>query len=92
MKVCKLAIMLLLKIMAKQWPNKAEIADIDMEDNTVWIRWETTQKLDLVDLGDFTQFSMEDALPRKQKPTDFYNPPSGKKLHLLTNEKMTDTF
>ena len=28
----------------KQWPHKAEIVDIDMEDNTAWIRWETTQK------------------------------------------------
>jgi hypothetical protein len=63
----------------KQWLHKAEIVDIDMENNTAWIRWETTQKLDLVDLGDLTQFSLEDALSRKQKPTDFYNPPPGKK-------------
>ncbi len=26
------------------------------------------------------QFSLEDASPRKQKPTDFYNPPSRKKI------------
>ncbi len=26
----------------KQWPHKAEILNIDMEDNTAWIRWETT--------------------------------------------------
>jgi hypothetical protein len=36
----------------KQWPHKAEIIDIDMENNTAWIRRETTQKKDLVDLGD----------------------------------------
>jgi hypothetical protein len=35
----------------------------------------------LVDLEDLKRFSLEDASPRKQKPTDFYNPPSGKKLH-----------
>jgi hypothetical protein len=23
----------------KQWPHKAEIVDIDMENNTAWIRW-----------------------------------------------------
>jgi hypothetical protein len=28
------------------------------------------------------QFSLEDASPRKPKPTDFYNPPSGKKIAL----------
>jgi hypothetical protein len=42
-----------------------------MENNTAWIRWETTQKKDLVDLGDLKQFSLKDASPRKQKPTDF---------------------
>ena len=26
----------------KQWPHKAEIVNIDMENNTAWIRWETT--------------------------------------------------
>jgi hypothetical protein len=36
----------------KQWPHKAEIVDIDMENNTAWIRWEMTWKKDLVDLGD----------------------------------------
>jgi hypothetical protein len=51
-----------------------------------------TQKLDLVDLGDLRQFSLEDVSPRKQTPTDFYNPPSGKKLHRLTNVKMIDLF
>jgi hypothetical protein len=51
----------------KYWPHEAEIVDIDMENNTVWIRWETTQKLDSVDLGALIQFSLEDALPRKQK-------------------------
>ncbi len=63
----------------KQWPHKAQIVDIDMENNTAWIRWEKTQKEDLVDLGDLKQFSLKDASPRKQIPTDFFYPPSGKK-------------
>jgi hypothetical protein len=49
----------------KQWPHKAEIVNIDMENNTAWMRWKTTRKLDLVDLGHITQFSLVDALPRK---------------------------
>jgi hypothetical protein len=28
----------------KHWPHKAEIGDINMKNNTAWIRWETTQK------------------------------------------------
>ena len=51
-----------------------------MEKNSAWIRWETSQQKDLVDLGDLKQFSLKDALPKKCKPTDIYNPPSGKKI------------
>ncbi len=36
----------------KHWPHKAEMIDIDMENNTASIRWDTTQKVDLVDLKD----------------------------------------
>ena len=36
----------------KHWPHKAEIINIDMENNTALIRWETTLKVDLVDLED----------------------------------------
>ncbi len=53
-----------------------------MENSTASIRWKTTQKIDLVDLKDLKQFSLKDASPRKQKPTDFYNPTSGKKIAL----------
>jgi hypothetical protein len=44
------------------------------------IRWETTQNIDYVDLEDLKRFSMKDSAPRKQKSTDFYTPPSGKKI------------
>jgi hypothetical protein len=30
--------------LGKQWPHKAEIVNIDMKNNTAWIRRETTQK------------------------------------------------
>ncbi len=63
-----------------QWPHKAQILDIDMENNLALIRWETTGKIDYVDLEDLKQFLMEDLAPRKQKSTDFYTPPSGKKI------------
>jgi hypothetical protein len=42
----------------------------------------TTQNIDYVDLEDLKCFSMEDSAPRKQKSTDFYAPPSGKKIAL----------
>jgi hypothetical protein len=62
-----------------QWPHKAQIVDIDMENNFALIRWETTRNINCVDLEELKQFPMEDSAPRKQKPTDFYTLPSGKK-------------
>jgi hypothetical protein len=63
----------------KQWPHKAQIVDIDMENKFASIRWETTQNIDYVDLEDLKHFSIDNSAPRKQKSTDFYTPPSGKK-------------
>jgi hypothetical protein len=37
-----------------------------MENNTALIRWETTQKKDLVDLGDLKQFSLKNASLRNK--------------------------
>ncbi len=54
-----------------QWPHKAQIVDIDMENILASIRWETTQNIDCINLEDLKQFSMEDSAPRKQKFTDF---------------------
>jgi hypothetical protein len=36
----------------KHWPHQAQIINIDMETNTASIRWERTQKVDLVYLKD----------------------------------------
>ena len=74
----------------KHLTHKAQIIDIDMETNIASIRWEITQKVDLVHLEDLKQFSLNNATPRKQKPTDFYNPSSGKKMHQLSNLNMRD--
>jgi hypothetical protein len=73
----------------KYWPHKAQIINIDMENNIASIRWETTQKVDLFHLKDLKQFLLNNATPRKRKSTDFYAPPSGKKLHPLSNINMT---
>ncbi len=62
-----------------QWPHQAQIVDIDMENNFALIRWETTQYIDYVDLEDLKCFSMDDSAPRKQKSTEFYTSPLGKK-------------
>ncbi len=35
-----------------QWPHKAQIVNIDMDNNFALIGWETTQKVDYVDLED----------------------------------------
>jgi hypothetical protein len=63
-----------------QWPHKAQIVNIDMENNFLLIKWETTQNIAYVDLDDLKHFSMDNSAPRKQKSTDFYTPPSGKKI------------
>ncbi len=48
-----------------QWPHKAQIVDIDMENKFASIRWEMTQNIDYVDLEDLKCFSMDDSAPRK---------------------------
>ncbi len=53
-----------------------------MDKKFALIRWETTQNIDYVDLEDLKHFSMDNSAPRKQKSTDFYTPPSGKKMAL----------
>jgi hypothetical protein len=63
-----------------QWPHKAQIVDIYMENNLDLIRWEMTQNIDCIDLEALKRFSMEDLAPRKQKSIGFYTPPSGKKI------------
>ncbi len=63
-----------------QWPHKAQIVDIDMDNNFALIRWETTQNIDYIGLEDLKRFSMDNSALRKQKSTDFYTPPSGKKI------------
>jgi hypothetical protein len=49
----------------KHWTHKAQIIDIDMDTNIASIRWETTRKVDLINLEDLKQFSLNDATPRK---------------------------
>ncbi len=53
-----------------------------METNIASIRLETTRNIDNVDLENLKHFSMDNSAPRKQKPTYFYTPPSGKKIAL----------
>jgi hypothetical protein len=74
----------------KYLTHKAQKIDIDMETNIASTRWETTQKVNLVHLKDLKRYSLNDATPRKRKSTDYYAPPSGKKLHQLSNVNMTD--
>ncbi len=48
-----------------QWPHKAQIVNIDMENKFALIRWETTRNIDYIDLEDLRHFSMDDSAPRK---------------------------
>ncbi len=61
-----------------QWPDEAQIVHINME-NKFLIRLETTWNIDYVDLEDLKPFSIDNSTPRKQKSSDVYTPPSGKK-------------
>ncbi len=73
-----------------QWPHKAHIVDINIEYKWASIRRETTQILDYIDVGDLKRFTMEDSTLRKQKSTDLFSPLSGKKMHRMSNVKMSD--
>ncbi len=58
-----------------QWPHKAQIVDIYMENNYASIKWETTQNTAYLDLDDLKRFSMDNSAPRKQKNHRFlYSP------------------
>jgi hypothetical protein len=63
-----------------QWPHKAQIVDIDMENKLALIRWETTQNIHYIDIEDLKCFSIDDSVPRKRISTDFHTLPSGKKI------------
>jgi hypothetical protein len=62
--------------------TQSSYSNIIMENNLAAIRWETTQKIDYVDLEDLKHFSMDNSASRKQQSTDFFIPPSGKKIAL----------
>ncbi len=66
MKVCKLANLVVVENHGDQLPHKAHIVDINIEYKWALIGWETTRKIDYVDVGDLKRFSMEDSTPRKQ--------------------------
>ncbi len=58
-----------------QWPHKAQIGNIDMDNNFALIRWEITQNINYVDHEDLKQFSKDNSAPRKQKIHRFlYSP------------------
>jgi hypothetical protein len=48
-----------------QWPHKAQIINIDIENKSALIRWEATQNIDYVDLEDLKRFSMDNSAQKK---------------------------
>ncbi len=73
-----------------QWPHKACIIEIDVENKLAMIKWETTQKTDFVDLEDLKGFSMENSTLRKKNPPIFFLPFEAKKLFQISNINQTD--
>ena len=53
------------------WQYQGKIVDIDLENETAMIRWETTRKTKSFNSKDLQKYSISDKSPRKRKPTDF---------------------
>ena len=54
------------------WEYRGEIVSIDSENDTAEIRWETTRKIESVDVKDLKKYSVSEKSSRKRKPTDFF--------------------
>jgi hypothetical protein len=50
------------------------------------IRWETTRKIESVDMMDLQKYSVSEVSPRKRKPTEFFLPQPDSKI---SNENMS---
>ena len=62
------------------WLNCGRIIDIDLENDTTMIKWETTKKSESVSIEDLQKNSIDDKSLRKRKPTDFFLPQPDKKI------------
>ena len=54
------------------WEYRGEIVSIDSENDTAMIRWETTRKIESVDVKDLKKYSVSEKSLRKRKPTEFF--------------------
>jgi hypothetical protein len=55
----------------KHWIHLGHTISIDTNTNTAVVKWEETQKIDTVHLGDCNKYNKLDVIPRKRKSTDF---------------------
>ncbi len=56
------------------WEYQGENVSIDSENDTAKIRWDTTRKIESVDMMDLKKYSVSEKSPRKRKPTEFFLP------------------
>ncbi len=68
------------------WEYRGEIISIDSENDTAMIRWETTRKIESVDVKDLKKYSVSEKSSRKRKPTEFFLPQLDSKF---SNENMS---
>ena len=62
------------------WQNCGRIVDIDLENDTTMIKWETTKKSESVSIEDLQKISIDDKSLRKHKLTDFFLPQPDTKI------------
>ena len=68
------------------WQNCGQIVDIDLENDTTMIKWETTKKSESVSFEDLQKISIDDKSLRKCKPTDFFFHNQIQKFHQCCNK------
>jgi len=62
------------------WQNCGRIVDIDLENDTTMIKWETTKKSESVSIEDLQKISIDNKSLRKRKPMDFFLPQPDTKI------------
>jgi hypothetical protein len=56
----------------RHWIHLGHIISIDKNTKTAVVKWEETQKKDIVHLSDCKKYNRLDVIPRKRKSTEFF--------------------
>jgi hypothetical protein len=77
------------------WQYQGEIVSIDSGNDTAMIRWETTRKIESVDIKYLQKYSISEKSPRKRKPTKFFLPQPDAKIsdeNMSTEDEIQNKF